>query len=36
MRSWCDPPKFVLTREPAGGAEGLRKYEDLNQLAIAS
>jgi 23S rRNA (cytosine1962-C5)-methyltransferase len=30
-----DPPKFVLTREPAGGAEGLRKYEDLNQLAIA-
>ena len=30
-----DPPKFVMTREPAGGAEGLRKYEDLNQLAIS-
>jgi 23S rRNA (cytosine1962-C5)-methyltransferase len=30
-----DPPKFVLTREPAGAAEGLRKYEDLNQLAIS-
>jgi len=30
-----DPPKFVLTREAAGGAEGLRKYEDLNQLAIS-
>lgn len=30
-----DPPKFVLTRESAGGAEGLRKYEDLNQLAIS-
>jgi 23S rRNA (cytosine1962-C5)-methyltransferase len=30
-----DPPKFVLTREPAGAAEGLRKYEDLNQLAVS-
>ncbi|MBI5381410.1 MAG: class I SAM-dependent rRNA methyltransferase [Opitutae bacterium] len=30
-----DPPKFVLTREPAGSAEGRRKYEDLNQLAIS-
>jgi len=30
-----DPPKFVLTREPAGAAEGHRKYEDLNQLAIS-
>lgn len=30
-----DPPKFVLTREPAGAAEGRRKYEDLNQLAIS-
>jgi len=29
-----DPPKFVLTREAAGAAEGRRKYEDLNQLAI--
>jgi len=31
----CDPPKFILTREPAGAAEGRRKYEDLNQLAIS-
>jgi len=30
-----DPPKFVLTREPAGAAEGHRKYQDLNQLAIS-
>jgi 23S rRNA (cytosine1962-C5)-methyltransferase len=30
-----DPPKFVLTREPAGAAEGHRKYEDMNQLAIS-
>jgi 23S rRNA (cytosine1962-C5)-methyltransferase len=30
-----DPPKLVLTREPEGAAEGHRKYEDLNQLAIA-
>lgn len=29
-----DPPKLVLTRDPAGAAEGRRKYEDLNQLAI--
>jgi len=29
-----DPPKFVLTREPEGSAEGRRKYEDLNQLSI--
>jgi len=29
-----DPPKFVLTREAAGAAEGRRKYEDLNQLSI--
>jgi len=31
----CDPPKFVMTREPEGSAEGRRKYEDLNQLAIS-
>ena len=30
-----DPPKFVMTREPEGSAEGRRKYEDLNQLAIS-
>jgi 23S rRNA (cytosine1962-C5)-methyltransferase len=30
-----DPPKFVLTREPEGSAEGRRKYEDLNQLSIS-
>ena len=30
-----DPPKFILTREPAGASEGRRKYEDLNQLAIS-
>jgi 23S rRNA (cytosine1962-C5)-methyltransferase len=30
-----DPPKLIMTREPAGAAEGRRKYEDLNQLAIS-
>ena len=30
-----DPPKLIMTREPAGAAEGHRKYEDLNQLAIS-
>ena len=30
-----DPPKFVMTREPEGSAEGRRKYEDMNQLAIS-
>ena len=30
-----DPPKFIFTREDRGGSEGRRKYEDLNQLAIA-
>lgn len=30
-----DPPKFVMTREPEGAAEGRRKYEDLNQLGIS-
>jgi 23S rRNA (cytosine1962-C5)-methyltransferase len=30
-----DPSKLVLTREPEGAAEGHRKYEDLNQLAIS-
>jgi 23S rRNA (cytosine1962-C5)-methyltransferase len=30
-----DPPKLIFTREPAGNAEGRRKYEDLNQLAIS-
>jgi 23S rRNA (cytosine1962-C5)-methyltransferase len=30
-----DPPKLVMTRDPAGAAEGRRKYEDLNQLAIS-
>ena len=29
----CDPPKFVMTRDPAFAAEGMRKYSDLNQLA---
>ena len=29
----CDPPKFVMTREPAGAAEGMRKYADLNTIA---
>jgi 23S rRNA (cytosine1962-C5)-methyltransferase len=31
----CDPPKFVMTREPAGAAEGMRKYSDLNQIAAS-
>jgi 23S rRNA (cytosine1962-C5)-methyltransferase len=31
----CDPPKFVMTREPAGAAEGMRKYADLNTIAAA-
>ncbi len=31
----CDPPKFVLTREPAGAAEGMRKYADLNSIAAS-
>lgn len=31
----CDPPKFVLTREPAGAAEGMRKYADLNTIAAS-
>lgn len=30
-----DPPKLVMTRDPAGAAEGRRKYEDLNQLAVS-
>jgi 23S rRNA (cytosine1962-C5)-methyltransferase len=30
-----DPPKFVLTREPEGSAEGPRNYDDLNQHAIS-
>ena len=30
-----DPPKFIFTRENPGNAEGRRKYEDLNQLAIS-
>lgn len=30
-----DPPKLIFTREAAGNAEGRRKYEDLNQLALA-
>ncbi len=29
----CDPPKFVMTREPAFAAEGMRKYADLNTIA---
>ena len=31
----CDPPKFVMTREPAGAAEGMRKYSDLNTIAAS-
>ena len=31
----CDPPKFVMTREPAFAAEGMRKYSDLNQIAAS-
>lgn len=30
-----DPPKLIFTREAAGNAEGRRKYEDLNQLAVS-
>lgn len=30
-----DPPKLIFTRENPGNAEGRRKYEDLNQLAIS-
>lgn len=30
-----DPPKLSFTREAAGNAEGRRKYEDHNQLALA-
>ncbi len=30
-----DPPKFLFTREGPGHAEGRRKYEDLNLLAIS-
>ncbi|MCX6938995.1 MAG: class I SAM-dependent rRNA methyltransferase [Verrucomicrobia bacterium] len=30
-----DPPKLIFTREAAGNAEGRRKYEDLNQLALS-
>ena len=29
----CDPPKFVMTRDPAFAAKGMCKYSDLNQLA---
>lgn len=29
----CDPPKFVMTRDPQFAAEGMRKYADLNTLA---
>lgn len=29
----CDPPKFVMTRDPGFAAEGMRKYADLNTLA---
>jgi 23S rRNA (cytosine1962-C5)-methyltransferase len=31
----CDPPKFVMTRDPQFAAEGMRKYADLNTLAAA-
>jgi len=31
----CDPPKFVMTREAAGAAEGMRKYADLNTIAAS-
>ncbi|MFM9168008.1 MAG: class I SAM-dependent rRNA methyltransferase [Verrucomicrobiota bacterium] len=37
-RTWdlvlCDPPKFVDGRDPDIEAEGLRKYNDLNVLAM--
>ncbi len=31
----CDPPKFVMTRDPSGAAEGTKKYADLNQIAAS-
>jgi len=31
----CDPPKFVMTRDPAFAAEGMRKYADLNTIAAS-
>lgn len=31
----CDPPKFVMTRDPAFAAEGMRKYSDLNTIAAS-
>jgi 23S rRNA (cytosine1962-C5)-methyltransferase len=31
----CDPPKFVMTRDPGFAAEGMRKYSDLNQIAAS-
>eukprot|EP01113_Clastostelium_recurvatum_P009324 TRINITY_DN14478_c0_g1_i1.p1 TRINITY_DN14478_c0_g1~~TRINITY_DN14478_c0_g1_i1.p1 ORF type:complete len:132 (-),score=11.00 TRINITY_DN14478_c0_g1_i1:86-481(-) len=30
----CDPSKFVSSRDPSARAAGLRKYEDLNKLAV--
>jgi hypothetical protein len=37
-RTWdlvlCDPPKFVDSRDEEFEAEGLRKYNDLNVLAM--
>ncbi|WP_438482145.1 class I SAM-dependent rRNA methyltransferase [Oleiharenicola lentus] len=31
----CDPPKFVMTRDPVFAAEGMRKYSDLNTIAAS-
>ena len=31
----CDPPKFVMTRDPGFAAEGMRKYADLNTIAAS-
>ena len=31
----CDPPKFVMTRDPAFAAEGMCKYADLNTIAAS-
>lgn len=31
----CDPPKFVMTRDPVFAAEGMRKYADLNTIAAS-
>lgn len=31
----CDPPKFVMTRDPAFAAEGMRKYADLSTIAAS-